>query len=168
MLADLNPRCASCLHTYPTACSFNRSRQPMAPRMLQSATVEGDPGAYEDQNVHAIYEEIASHFSSTRYKVNLPSKPPCFWCLNIYQDSHGQLSPIFSLVWQRVGLDWTPELGMGNICLFLWIAQATSGQLALTEAKTCLTSPEDPVALASSEKSWSEMFLIIPGALEFL
>ncbi|KJA27512.1 hypothetical protein HYPSUDRAFT_942556 [Hypholoma sublateritium FD-334 SS-4] len=40
----------------------------MAPRTLQSATVEGDPGVYEDQNVHMIYEEIASHFSSTRYK----------------------------------------------------------------------------------------------------
>ncbi|KAF2146059.1 uncharacterized protein K452DRAFT_283340 [Aplosporella prunicola CBS 121167] len=26
------------------------------------------PGAYEEENVHAVYEQIASHFSSTRYK----------------------------------------------------------------------------------------------------
>lgn len=41
----------------------------MAPRPLEVAKVEGDPETYEDQNVHAIYDEIASHFSSTRYKV---------------------------------------------------------------------------------------------------
>jgi len=41
----------------------------MAPRALEAAKVEGDPQTYEDQNVHAIYDEIAAHFSSTRYKV---------------------------------------------------------------------------------------------------
>lgn len=41
----------------------------MAPRPLEIANVEGDPETYEDQNVHAVYDEIASHFSSTRYKV---------------------------------------------------------------------------------------------------
>lgn len=29
---------------------------------------QGDEVAYEEQNVHAVYEQIASHFSSTRYK----------------------------------------------------------------------------------------------------
>lgn len=47
----------------------------MAPRVLEAATVEGDPETYENQNVHTIYEEIASHFSATRYKVN--SLPKC-------------------------------------------------------------------------------------------
>ena len=28
--------------------------------------------AYEEQHVHRVYEEIASHFSSTRYKVRVP------------------------------------------------------------------------------------------------
>jgi hypothetical protein len=28
-----------------------------------------DAGAYEEQHVHSVYEEIATHFSSTRYKV---------------------------------------------------------------------------------------------------
>ncbi|KAK6429985.1 tRNA methyltransferase, has a role in tRNA modification [Oleoguttula sp. CCFEE 5521] len=27
-----------------------------------------EPGAYEEQHVHSVYEEIAPHFSSTRYK----------------------------------------------------------------------------------------------------
>ncbi|KAH9484025.1 tRNA (carboxymethyluridine(34)-5-O)-methyltransferase [Psilocybe cubensis] len=40
----------------------------MTLRALEAAKVEGDPQTYEDQNVHAIYNEIASHFSSTRYK----------------------------------------------------------------------------------------------------
>jgi hypothetical protein len=31
------------------------------------------PTAYEEQHVHAVYEQIASHFSSTRYKVCLLS-----------------------------------------------------------------------------------------------
>lgn len=26
--------------------------------------------AYEDEHVHQVYEQIASHFSSTRYKVS--------------------------------------------------------------------------------------------------
>ena len=45
----------------------------MAPRPLQAAKVEGNPEIYENQNVHAIYDDIATHFSSTRYKVGAPS-----------------------------------------------------------------------------------------------
>ncbi|KDR81845.1 hypothetical protein GALMADRAFT_221716 [Galerina marginata CBS 339.88] len=40
----------------------------MPPRALEAAKIEGAPETYEDQNVHAIYDEIAVHFSSTRYK----------------------------------------------------------------------------------------------------
>ncbi|KAF5386565.1 hypothetical protein D9615_001900 [Tricholomella constricta] len=40
----------------------------MAPKAVAPAVVDEDPQAYEDKNVHAIYDEIASHFSSTRYK----------------------------------------------------------------------------------------------------
>jgi len=41
----------------------------MAPKAVQVVRVETDnPTAYEDQNVHDIYDAIASHFSSTRYK----------------------------------------------------------------------------------------------------
>ncbi|KAG6868272.1 hypothetical protein C0993_005557 [Termitomyces sp. T159_Od127] len=40
----------------------------MAPKVLESALVSEDPQSYENENVHAVYDEIASHFSSTRYK----------------------------------------------------------------------------------------------------
>lgn len=37
--------------------------------MTSTATLLSlSPEAYEDQNVHAIYEAIAPHFSRTRYK----------------------------------------------------------------------------------------------------
>lgn len=43
----------------------------MAARTVSIAVVDEDPQEYEDKNVHAIYDEIAVHFSSTRYKVSL-------------------------------------------------------------------------------------------------
>jgi tRNA (uracil-5-)-methyltransferase TRM9 len=41
----------------------------MPPRTLETVIIEGKPELYEDLNVHAIYDEIAPHFASTRYKV---------------------------------------------------------------------------------------------------
>ena len=41
----------------------------MPPRTLETVIIEGKPDTYEDLNVHAIYDEIAPHFASTRYKV---------------------------------------------------------------------------------------------------
>ncbi|KAG2157318.1 hypothetical protein DEU56DRAFT_14367 [Suillus clintonianus] len=35
---------------------------------VKSVTITDDPQAHEDQHVHAVYDQIASHFSSTRYK----------------------------------------------------------------------------------------------------
>ncbi|KAG6831180.1 hypothetical protein H0H92_012320 [Tricholoma furcatifolium] len=40
----------------------------MPPKVLEAAVVDEDPQSYENKNVHIIYDEIASHFSSTRYK----------------------------------------------------------------------------------------------------
>ncbi|KAJ4488055.1 S-adenosyl-L-methionine-dependent methyltransferase [Lentinula aciculospora] len=40
----------------------------MASRSVTSVTISEDPIAYENTHVHAIYEQIAPHFSSTRYK----------------------------------------------------------------------------------------------------
>ncbi|KAJ3880978.1 S-adenosyl-L-methionine-dependent methyltransferase [Lentinula edodes] len=40
----------------------------MAPRSVTSATISEDPLAYEEKHVHSVYEQIAPHFSSTRYK----------------------------------------------------------------------------------------------------
>jgi len=52
----------------------------MAP-FLETATVEGNPEEYEEHNVHAIYDTIATHFSSTRYKVSNGYSPPRFFQL---------------------------------------------------------------------------------------
>ena len=50
---------------------------------VPSSSLETDPDAYEQDNVHAyvswsaynsVYDVIASHFSSTRYKVRLSAK----------------------------------------------------------------------------------------------
>lgn len=41
----------------------------MAPKAVSEVTIDLDPAIYEAQHVHAIYDTIASHFSSTRYKV---------------------------------------------------------------------------------------------------
>jgi len=37
-------------------------------KSVAPASVAGDLQAYEDQHVHAVYDQIATHFSSTRYK----------------------------------------------------------------------------------------------------
>lgn len=41
----------------------------MAPKVT-ATTVDEEPQAYEDKHVHAVYDEIASHFSATRYKAS--------------------------------------------------------------------------------------------------
>ena len=41
----------------------------MSSRAVVAAVVDDSPSDYEEKNVHAVYDEIASHFSSTRYKV---------------------------------------------------------------------------------------------------
>jgi len=38
------------------------------PSEVTATVVDDDPEAYEQRHVHAVYEHIASHFSSTRYK----------------------------------------------------------------------------------------------------
>jgi len=46
----------------------------MPPHEVATVLVDEDTRTFEDKNVHAIYDEIASHFSSTRYKVSLDNK----------------------------------------------------------------------------------------------
>lgn len=43
---------------------------PYMPAPVTTVTVSDDPQGYEDEHVHSVYDEIASHFSSTRYKVS--------------------------------------------------------------------------------------------------
>jgi tRNA (uracil-5-)-methyltransferase TRM9 len=40
----------------------------MPPQVILTV-VDDNPEAYEERHVHAVYDHIASHFSSTRYKV---------------------------------------------------------------------------------------------------
>lgn len=46
----------------------------MASRNVTRVEVTEDPQAYEDTHVHAVYDQIAPHFSSTRYKVRSASR----------------------------------------------------------------------------------------------
>ena len=43
----------------------------MAAKRVVVAPVSADAQAHEDAHVHAVYDRIASHFASTRYKVRL-------------------------------------------------------------------------------------------------
>jgi hypothetical protein len=54
------------------ACNHHLFATPflMAPKVVSEVAVDLDPEFYETKNVHAIYDQIAHHFSSTRYKVN--------------------------------------------------------------------------------------------------
>lgn len=53
----------------PVALLFTEKILPMPSGILETVIVDGEPENYEDLNVHAIYDEIAPHFASTRYKV---------------------------------------------------------------------------------------------------
>jgi hypothetical protein len=44
----------------------------MPPKAVEAVNVgANNPEDFETKNVHAIYDAIASHFSSTRYKVRI-------------------------------------------------------------------------------------------------
>jgi len=42
-------------------------------------TTEADAVSLEEQYVHRVYEEIADHFSDTRYKVGFPTPVRLSW-----------------------------------------------------------------------------------------
>ncbi|KAG5647209.1 hypothetical protein DXG03_001168 [Asterophora parasitica] len=72
----------------------------MPPKAVAPVVINGNPQIYEDKNVHAIYDEIASHFSSTRYKVRL--KPFLPW-------------PIISAFMSSIATGWVGlDAGTGN------------------------------------------------------
>lgn len=39
---------------------------------MEKPILQTESEEYENQHVHQVYEQIASHFSATRYKVGLP------------------------------------------------------------------------------------------------
>ncbi|KAH9926163.1 uncharacterized protein B0H18DRAFT_1211172, partial [Fomitopsis serialis] len=59
---------------------------------VKAVTVSDDPQVYEDAHVHSVYDEIAPHFSSTRYKPwpiiaqflsSLPAGPGSVWTIGL-------------------------------------------------------------------------------------
>lgn len=59
-------------YIYPIKTKQSRpslSTPSMAPKPVLSATISTNPDLYEEEHVHAVYNDIAAHFSSTRYKV---------------------------------------------------------------------------------------------------
>ncbi len=48
---------------------------------MTTITADQNPHEYEKEHVHEVYEQIASHFSSTRYKVRVLLEVRC--CIEI-------------------------------------------------------------------------------------
>lgn len=68
----LNPAYPSVLVAIPRAISnlgLHCLDPFMAPAVTATVVDDADPQNYENEHVHAVYDEIAPHFSSTRYKV---------------------------------------------------------------------------------------------------
>jgi len=52
--------------------STEATQDPTTPAAAAATLYPGEE-AYEEEHVHSVYEQIASHFSSTRYKVGTSS-----------------------------------------------------------------------------------------------
>lgn len=131
----------------------------MAPKVVSEVTIDLDPETYETQNVHVIYDQIASHFSSTRYKVTKGyhlTLPVPF--LNITL-SPGRSSSNSCLSCLMAGSDLTLGLEMENI--YCWTGRAVSEWLDLTIASIYWRLPNKP---GERHERWSsEMSLASAG-----
>jgi hypothetical protein len=56
---------------------LHKVRTPMPPEVT-ATVVDDNPEAYEERHVHGVYDHIASHFLSTRYKVANTTIPHIF------------------------------------------------------------------------------------------
>lgn len=64
------------------------------PNVVTTVVDDEDPQMYEDEHVHAVYDNIASHFSSTRYKVCiLNSRAPLYLTIGFRHLSLGPSLP---------------------------------------------------------------------------
>lgn len=108
------------------------SSAPMAPEVT-ATVVDDNPEAYEERHVHAVYDNIASHFSSTRYKVaniTIPHLPAI-----LSDNSLGPSSQNFCRIFPPDGWDLTRGLVMGNTLVCPRIIQGRFGQSDWTEVK---------------------------------
>lgn len=94
-------------------------------KTVTAAVVDSDPTKYEEQHVHAVYDQIASHFSSTRYKVRRSSLGDRHDLTDTIT-SHGPLSPAFLLRYPQAGLALILGQETENTCTYLPIGQAVS------------------------------------------
>lgn len=84
----------------------------MAPRNVTTAVVAEDPQTYEDLHVHSVYDEIAPHFSSTRYKVSTLGYRPVY---NIPISFPSQPWPIIADFLSNLPTGWVGlDSGTGN------------------------------------------------------
>ncbi|KAI0035041.1 S-adenosyl-L-methionine-dependent methyltransferase [Vararia minispora EC-137] len=84
----------------------------MSPPRVAVALVEGDPSTYETRYVHDVYEQIASHFSATRYKPwpiisHFLSELPTGWVGLDSGTGNGKYLPLPA---ERPGAVWTVGL----------------------------------------------------------
>ncbi|KZT09467.1 S-adenosyl-L-methionine-dependent methyltransferase [Laetiporus sulphureus 93-53] len=95
---------------------------------VKAVTVSDDPQVYEDEHVHAVYDEIAPHFSSTRYKpwpiiASFLASIPTGW---VGLDSGTGNGKYLLLPSDRPGAVWTVGLDMSRNLLEM--AQSAGGQ----------------------------------------
>ncbi|KAH9901001.1 S-adenosyl-L-methionine-dependent methyltransferase [Cubamyces lactineus] len=99
------------------------------PNVKATTVSAGDPQAYEDAHVHAVYDEIAPHFSSTRYKpwpiiaAFLSSLPPGAVGVDL-GTGNGKYLPLPA---DRPGSVWT--VGLDRSRNLLEIARRAGGAL---------------------------------------
>jgi tRNA (uracil-5-)-methyltransferase TRM9 len=79
------------------------------PRTVTPATISETPQDHEDLHVHVVYDQIASHFSSTRYKV-------CPYFLNVDSDVlQTQPWPVVAEFLSNIPAGWIGlDSGTGN------------------------------------------------------
>ncbi|OBZ75040.1 tRNA (carboxymethyluridine(34)-5-O)-methyltransferase [Grifola frondosa] len=99
-----------------------------AAKAVTATVVSDDPQMYEDEHVHAVYDGIAPHFSSTRYKpwpiiANFLSSLPTGWVGVDSGTGNGKYLP---LPLERPGSVWT--IGLDRSRNLLEIARMAGGE----------------------------------------
>src|ERR1700761_1497923 len=99
---------------------------------VTTTIVDDNPAVYEHRHVHAVYDQIAPHFSSTRYKVVKISSP---FVATLNGNSLGPLSRSFYRAFQPAGSGLIREREMVNIYPYPQTIQEIFGRLGSIEVK---------------------------------
>ena len=80
--------------------------------IVATTVVAGDAQVHEDTHVHQVYDQIASHFSSTRYKVRSQRRRPPFASCEL---THRQPWPLVTRFLSSIPTGWVGlDSGTGN------------------------------------------------------